>query len=238
MPLTDFKVLTMDVVGTQIDEETGILNYMRPIIAASGQNIPDAEVLEAFAEAEVEHQRSVPHLPFTAFLEPVYRTVAQRFNLPNGDMESRGLVDSISKWPAFPDSVEALQRLKRHFRLIAVTNSSNWALDAFSTTLGDPFDDRVTAEDVGANKPDPRVFAYLESRLGAQGLGQKSILHVAQSQYHDIGVAKRLGFSVCWIERRAGQSSFGATPHPGEVTEPDYHFESLAELADAVEDGQ
>jgi putative hydrolase of the HAD superfamily len=29
-----------------------------------------------------------------------------------------------------------------------------------SRTLGDPFGDRVTAEDVGANKPDPQVFPH------------------------------------------------------------------------------
>jgi putative hydrolase of the HAD superfamily len=58
---------------------------------------------------------------------------------------------------------------------------------------------------------------------------------VAQSQFHDIGVAKRLGFTVCWIERRQGKEGTGATPRVAAPTIPDYHFSSLAALADPVE---
>jgi putative hydrolase of the HAD superfamily len=102
-------------------------------------------------------------------------------------------------------------------------------------TLGEPFHDTVTAEDVGVNKPDPQMFAYCRGRQSVHGYGLTDFLHVAQSQYDDIGVAKRLGFTTCWIERRRGQEGFGATPVPDKVTEPDYHYATLAELADAVE---
>jgi putative hydrolase of the HAD superfamily len=62
------------------------------------------------------------------------------------------------------------------------------------------------------------------------------ILHVAQSQYHDIGVAKRLGYTVCWIERRQGMKGTGGTIMAPR-TEPHYHFASLAAFADAVDAG-
>ena len=57
-------------------------------------------------------------------------------------------------------------------------------------------------------------------------------MHVAQSQYHDIGVAMDLGFFTTWIERRAGSEGFGATPIPKDVTKPDLHFSTLGQLAD------
>ena len=62
------------------------------------------------------------------------------------------------------------------------------------------------------NKPDPQTFAYTRGRPSVHGYGLQDFLHVAQSQYHDIAVAKRLGFEVCWIERRKGQEGSGATP--------------------------
>jgi putative hydrolase of the HAD superfamily len=62
-------------------------------------------------------------------------------------------------------------------------------------------------------------------------------LHVAQSQYHDIGIAKQLGIAVCWIERRHGLKDSGGTIE-SEHTVPDYHFRTLAELADAVDAGR
>ena len=118
-----------------------------------------------------------------------------------------------------------------------MTNSDNWALSHFARTLDQPFDDLVTAEMVGWNKPDPQVFAYVRGRLSRDGFGFDDILHVAQSQYHDIAVAKSLGYHTCWIERRKGKTGAGATPAVEKAIMPDYHFATLAELADAVDRG-
>ena len=119
-----------------------------------------------------------------------------------------------------------------------MTNSDNWALSHFAKTLDLPFDDLVTAEMVGWNKPDPQVFAFVRGRLSKEGYGFGDILHVAQSQYHDIAVALRLGYHTCWIERRKGKPGAGATPKVESVAIPDYHFGSLVELADAVDAGK
>ena len=89
----------------------------------------------------------------------------------------------------------------------------------------------------GCETPDPPFFAFTRGRLSVLGHGLAYILHVAQSQYHDIGVARRLGYKVCWIERRRGLKGFGGTQDPGQLTTPDYHFATLGELADAVEAG-
>ena len=48
-------------------------------------------------------------------------------------------------------------------------------------------------------------------------------------------MARELGYAVCWIERRKGLKGFGGTLEPAQLTEPDYHFATLAELADAIE---
>jgi len=111
-----------------------------------------------------------------------------------------------------------------------------WALTHFARTLGDPFDDSVTVDEAGCEKPDPRFFAFTLGRLSRDGHGLHDVLHVAQSQYHDIGVARRLGYTVCWIERRAGKADSGGTID-SELTQPDYHFTTLAALADALDAG-
>jgi len=105
-----------------------------------------------------------------------------------------------------------------------------------AATLGGPFDDSVTAEDVGVNKPDPRVFDHCAERQLGHGYQREDWLHVAQSQYHDIAAARRLGVATCWIERRAGKGGYGATPRPSEVTTPDFHYSSLADLLAAVKE--
>jgi putative hydrolase of the HAD superfamily len=234
MALRDYKILTFDVVGTLIDFETGILDYIQPLAAKAGRVFDREAILLSYGRAEdIEHLRT-PGLPFPTMLAPIYRFMAAELSLPTGDEDVEGLELSIPEWPAFPDSVEALRRLRKHFRLVAMTNSDNWALGHFARALEHPFDDSVTAEDVETCKPDPQFFAYARGRQSHHGFRLADYLHVAQSQYHDIGVAGRLGYHTCWIERRQGKPGFGATP-AADVTTPDYHFASLAELADATE---
>jgi putative hydrolase of the HAD superfamily len=234
MPLTMFKLLTFDVVGTLIDFESGLIDYFK----SKKPGLADQDILVAYAVAEDRQHHATPRTPFPSMLAPMYREMAAALGLPATQSDIDGLRLSIPRWPAFPDSVAALKRLRKHFRLVAMTNSDNWALDNFARMLGQPFDDRITAEDVGWNKPDPQFFAYARGRQSAHGFILSDFLHVAQSQYHDIVVAKRLGYNTCWIERRKGKQGTGATPAVWETAEPDYHFASLAELADAVEAGQ
>ena len=237
MALRDFKIFTFDVMGTLIDFEAGVVSYVRSVAERNGVRVDEEAILQSFGNAEAAEHERTPGAPFINMLAPIYRSIAAEFGLPASEADAEGLRLSIPQWPAFPDSVESLKRLRQRFRLVAVTNSDNWALLHFARTLGEPFDDAVTAEDVGACKPDPQVFAYVRGRQSHLNYRLEDYLHVAQSQYHDIGVAKRLGYKVCWIERRRGKPGFGGSPAPTEVTTPDYHFGSLAELAEAVDRG-
>jgi len=238
MSLHDRKILTFDVVGTLIDFETGLINYFRPIIERASLAIDNATILADFAAAEDKQHHLTPGIPFTNMLPEIYRDMAAKQGLPCSESEVAGLRLSMEFWPAFPDSVEAMKALKKHFRLVALTNADNWALAHFSRTLEEPFDDKVTAEIVEVCKPDPQVFSFARGLNTGRGYRLKDYLHVAQSQFHDIGVAKRLGYQVCWIERRQGQEGFGGSPTVSEKTMPDYHFATLAQLVDAVESGK
>jgi putative hydrolase of the HAD superfamily len=128
-----------------------------------------------------------------------------------------------------------LKRLGRHFRLVAMTNADRAAFSFYSHALGDPFHDSVTSDDTGCSKPDPRFFAFNRGRQSAFGYKQEEILHIAQSQHHDIVIAKSQGYKTCWIERRQGQKRFGGTPAVAHLTKPDFHFPTLKAFADAVE---
>ena len=236
MKLSDFRAVTFDVVGTLIDFEQGILDYVSMV--REGPLTPEQSqaVLERFGREEDVLQKGRPEMPFTQMLEPIWRAMAPDLGLPESPAAAQSFRQSIASWPAFGDAPEALARLGRDFYLVALTNADNWALRMMARTLGEPFDDKVTAEDVGVNKPDPRVFAYALGRLSVRGFGKPDILHTAQSQYHDIGAARRLGFATAWIERRSGDDGFGATPTPLAIAEPDFHFSSLAALVEALED--
>ncbi len=227
------RALTFDVVGTLIDFEAGILRGVR---AVSAEGPDDEAVLAAFGAAEGIQQELTPEMPFTAMLDPISARLAVDLGMPDLDGGSgpSPLRRSIASWPAFPDAVEALRVLGERFRLVAVTNADRPALEAMSATLGDPFADGITVDQVGVNKPDPRMFEAALTRLAMAGIGRDEVLHVAQSQYHDIGAAHRLGLATCWVERRRGRAGSGATPAPSAVTTPDLHVGSMREVVDAL----
>ncbi|HEY2194058.1 MAG TPA: HAD-IA family hydrolase [Actinomycetospora sp.] len=231
--LAVIRALTFDVVGTLIDFETGILCGVRSV-APEGPD--DEAVLAAFGAAEGEQQRLTPEMPFNAMLDPISVRLAAELGIPglDGGSGPSPLRRSIGSWPAFDDAVDALRDLGERYLLVAVTNADRPALDAMAATLGDPFVEAVTVDEVGVNKPDPRMFEAALAKLAARGVARDEVLHVAQSQYHDIGAAHRLGLATCWVERRRGRPGSGATPAPSEVTTPDLHVSSMAELPVAV----
>lgn len=226
-PFAAFKVMTFDVVGTLIDFEGGMLAYLRASGAAPS-DVSDEAILDAYRTSRTAGKT----LRYPDDLERAYFDLVRNAKLKDDAKLARGFRDSPEFWPAFPDSVEALKRLSSKYRLVAMTNAQRWALEHFARTLGNPFWDSVTVDDALCEKPDPNFFGFARGRISRSGFGRDEILHVAQSQYHDIGVAKALGYKTCWIERRKGLKGFGGTIAVEQLTKPDFHFATLDELAD------
>lgn len=226
-PFHRFKVMTFDVVGTLIDFEGGMLRYLRQSGAAPA-TVSDETILDAYRASRTAGKT----LRYPDDLERAYGDLVRDVGLRDSRDLARGFRDSAEHWPAFPDSVAALAKLKERYRLVAMTNAQRWALDHFARTLGNPFWDTISVDDALCEKPDPVYFGYARGRISRDGFVRDDILHVAQSQYHDIGVAKALGYATCWIERRKGLGGFGGTIAVDRLTTPDFHFATLAELAE------
>jgi putative hydrolase of the HAD superfamily len=230
MSFEGFKVLTFDIVGTCVDFEKGILDGVRAAGGPAAEKLSDDEIFAPYLRAREKFPGRA-----SLVMRDVYLLAAKELGLAHDDAAGDTFAWHYSRLPAFADSVDALKRLRRKFRLVAMTNFDRVAYSACAHTLGLPFHDSVTVDEAQYPKPDPRFFCFNLGRQSAFGYKQEEILHVAQSQYHDIGVARELGYKVCWIERRKGLKGFGGTPVPKTVTKPDFHFSTLGELADAVE---
>ncbi|WP_245422165.1 HAD-IA family hydrolase [Alsobacter soli] len=229
--LREFRYMTFDVVGTLIDFEGGIKDCLASIAAEAGAAVDGEKALTFYRKARYSPEA----LRFPDDLERVYMVIASDIGLPAEPRYGKRLRDSAASWKGFPDSAEALARLARRYKLIAMTNAQRWAYEHFADALGRPFHAAFTTDDTGTEKPDPAFFQQVFAFVEGEGGRKEDILHVAQSQYHDIGVSRRLGLTNCWIQRRHAQPGYGGTIEPESFTQPDYHFTSLAELADAVE---
>jgi putative hydrolase of the HAD superfamily len=228
--LPEFKYMTFDVVGTLIDFEGGLKDCLAGISAEASVTIDGEEALSLYRAARYAEDADL----FPDDLVRVYLAIAPKLGLPAERKYGERLRDSAKNWKGFADSAEALARLAKDYRLVAMTNARRWAFDFFSKELGDPFYATFTADDTGTEKPDPAFFEKVFDFVAAEGNSKDDILHVAQSQYHDIGISRQLGLTNCWIERRHAQKGYGGTIAPAAFTEPDYHFTSMAGLADAV----
>jgi FMN phosphatase YigB (HAD superfamily) len=101
--------------------------------------------------------------------------------------------------------------------------------------LGVVFDAIVTAEEVGAYKPNLKMFYRALEISAGWGFSPKQILHVGQSLFHDHAPAKKLGLKSAWVKRPSPRGELGATRDPGEAVKPDMVVSSLAELADMID---
>lgn len=220
--------LTFDCYGTLIDWETGLAEAFSPILAGQGLPIDQDDALTRYARHEAEAE-SGRYQRYTAVLAAGLRGVATELGFtPTADEVAR-FSRSVEAWPAFPDSVEALARLKHWFRLGVITNCDDDLFAASNRRLGVEFDWIVTAEQVGAYKPSEENFLVAFERIG---LPRDRIVHVAQSLFHDHVPAKRLGLTTVWIDRRHDRPGSGATP-PADAS-PDATYPDMASFAEAA----
>jgi len=233
----EFQALSFDCYGTLIDWETGIRTALGRWAASQEIDVSPDELIGWFSEIEtvVEQERS-PALQYPEVLAETLRRIGARCGAAVTEDDARAFGTSVPEWPAFPDSTDALSRLKKRFRLIIVSNVDKASFAASNAVLGVEFDRVITASEVGAYKPSPPHFEELFASLPAMGVRRSELLHVAQSLFHDHEPAARYGLASVWIDRRHDQKGPGATPSPTtDSVRPRWRFPTMASFAEAVD---
>lgn len=223
-----FSVLTFDCYGTLIDWESGILHALQPVLANRGITISDNEVLERYGELEAQLEAGA-FKPYRQILREAVAGLGLRYNFSPTAGEMDVLPNSIKYWQPFPDTVNALKRLKTRYKLAIISNIDDDLFSASAKQLEVPFEEVVTASQVKSYKPSHNNFERALERIG---VSPDQALHVAQSIYHDIVPARALGFSSVWVNRRKGLSGSGAT-FPAEGR-PDLEVPDMKSLADLL----
>src|SRR3954447_17555485 len=236
LDLTTYKALSFDCYGTLIDWEAGIAAVLAPWAREHGLGLAGEDLLLAYADNEAAVERDTPTARYPVVLATAFRRTGEGLGAPVDDRWAERLAESVPDWPAFPDSADALARLRRHYRLIIVPNVHRAGFAGSNERLRGDFAAIITAEDVGAYKPAENHFRALAAALPALGVDRRALLHVAQSLFHDHVPAKREGLPSVWINRRHDRAGWGATPEPTGDWSYNLEFPSMAAFADAVDD--
>jgi 2-haloacid dehalogenase len=228
LQFTQFEALTFDCYGTLIDWETGIWKALHPLLIAHQRSLSQEQALELFGEFETKAEAG-EYQEYKAILRGVLENFGARLGFSPDTAELQRFSTSVKDWPAFTDSPHALQALHKKYKLAIISNIDD-DLFAFSEQkLQVKFDWIITAKQAKSYKPSLNNFHVALERIG---LPQEKILHVAQSRFHDIAPAKRLGISTVWVNRRHNIEGFGATP-PAQA-QPDLEVPDLQSLAKII----
>ncbi len=226
MDFARFKVLTFDCYGTLVDWESGLLGALRPILQKHGKGLPEAELLRIYSELEGQEEAE-EYRPYRHILEKIVRCLGRRLGFSPSDQEAASLPDSIRDWLPFPDTVEALRRLKTRYKLAIVSNIDDDLFAHTARRLEVSFDQVITAQQCRSYKPSLNNFRTAIERIG---LGPEAILHCAESRRHDIAPARQLGLANVWVNRHATRP--GASASGKGVAVPDLEVPDLKTLAD------
>ena len=214
-----FDALTFDCYGTLVDWERGISEAFAAAARADGVALDVAAVLRAYHEVEPRVQAE-RYRRYRDVLALTARGVADRLGWTLLPGRESFLAESLPSWPPFPDTNDALRRLKgAGHRLIILSNVDDDLLAGTRHHLAVEFDAVITAEQVGSYKPAPGHFEAARNRIGGAPW-----LHVAQSYFHDVQPARALGIPSAWINRKGER--------PLDDRGPDHEFRTLAEAAD------
>jgi len=232
LELRDFDAVTFDVYGTLIDWEPSIIAFLDQWAKADGIDARGEDLLMAFDRARAVIQKERPAHLYPDVLRKCFDRIAEELGLTPDRERREAFAATPHSWPAYSDAHEGLKALQSRVKVGALSNIDNASLASSCQIMDFNFDLVVTAERVGAYKPDWPHFNTAIADLHANGIPKERILHVGQSLRADVTPANMLGIKCAWInrpDRLLGLSGEGAAE-----AKPDLTLSSLAELVRAI----
>ncbi len=214
-------IITFDCYGTLIDWESGIKTAFQTEAAKDGVELEGNQIIAAYS-AEEPAVESQPYRPYREVLAETARRVAGKLGWDLKPERAGFLAASLPDWRPFADTNPALERLACHFELGILSNIDDDLLTATRKHFTVDFDFIVTAQQVKSYKPGLSHFTQALSRAGSRRL-----LHAAQSCFHDVVPANRLGIPVVWVNRNG-------SPVEPNGSLPTHEVRNLTELANLL----
>lgn len=223
----DFDAVSFDVYGTILDWEPQISDFLCDWSRSAGRAIPKQELLSAYDRLRQPLQDERPALRYPEILSRTLQHMGQEFGLDVPEQTLASFATIAARHRPFADSLAALDALRaKKLKLAALSNIDDVSFQQVTSAVGLAFDVVVTAERVGAYKPDHAHFWAALSDLRAMGIPMHRVLHVAQSRRADIVVANHIGLTCVWVNRPGHH--FGRVGRGAEDAKPDFEADSLA----------
>ncbi|HJP30671.1 MAG TPA: haloacid dehalogenase type II [Candidatus Latescibacteria bacterium] len=229
MTYPNVKALTFDLFGTVLDLGGSLTPHIGTFLQSKGASVSAEEFWQQwrYRQRLEQFQDTIMALGHSGYLETVRRAFVYTLKLNDVEASSDEVTTFLECWrelEPFPEVGEALTRLQRSYRLVALSNGDPWFLDHLvKNRIQFEFDDVISVEVVGAFKPHPGVY-----RRAARdsGLEVGECMMVSANSFDVVG-ARACGMRAAWVNRNA--LPYEHSPYTADVTVGDF-----TELANAI----
>jgi 2-haloacid dehalogenase len=218
----DIDVVVFDVLGTLVDEPSGLRAGIREAVPASDEAMLD-ELLALWREhVEVEQQRiwrgERSYVSTEMIDQEAAHRVADRAGLADQSAIEH-LATAGQRLPAWSDTLVGLDRLAGQLPIIGLSNASISTLLRLNAHAGLRWHQALSAEAAQAYKPAPEVYRLA---VEAAGRSPERVLMVAAHAW-DLRGAQAVGMRTAYVARPVGDPPTGSDTF-------DWHTTGLDEL--------
>jgi len=216
--MSQFELISFDCYGTLIDWELGMKNALRELAEKKDISIDIEEAPGKYIKIELEVEKE-RYRKYSEILTISLKRLLKEVEL--NPEEEKIFVNTLPKWPPFPETREVLRELKnRGYKLAILSNIDEDMIKKSIDLMGIEFDGVITAEQTRSYKPSHK---HWKKMLEVFKISKNRILHVAASYVHDIIPAHELGIKTVWINRNKEKRE-----------RIDYEFDNLKPLTEIL----
>jgi 2-haloacid dehalogenase len=218
--------VVLDVLGTLVDEPSGLRAGIRALLPQAAQGEVD-EALRLWQQHVATEQQSIvdggrPFVNSEALDLEAAQLVADRFGVTDPAAIAT-LGTAGQRLPPWPDSIAGLNRIADRLPLIGLSNASRAALLRLNAHAGLRWHQALSAETARTYKPAPEVY-----RLAIETAARppERLVMVAAHAW-DLRGAQALGMRTAYVQRPVGDP-------PAASDRFDWHVQNLDELAERL----
>lgn len=186
---------------------------MYDFLALRYPRVTAAMTVEMLRKARQETAQAYPQMAhdFTFLRHQTLADHAREFGYAQAmaDEAFEAFIQARNEVVLYDDVIPGLERLRQHFRLFTASNGN---ADLRRIGLAHYFERSLSAREVGALKPDPRLFHKV---IEGTGLEPQQVVYVGDDPALDVVGARSAGMRPVWINREAAEwpSEHGPRAH-------------------------
>jgi len=205
--MEEIRAITLDLDDTLWPVEPVIEAAEHRLCEWLSRNCPriaGSHTVESMREtraAIAQFEKEIAHDLTEIRRRSLHRIIVGEGSYP-GEYVDRAMAEFLehrNKVELFPDALPFLTRARDAYPLVTISNGN---ADLHRIGLAGMFVSHISARDVGAAKPDAKVFHAACEHLG---LAPEQVLHIGDHPVQDILGAARIGMKTVWVNRTGAQ---------------------------------